>query len=464
MRLIPSVDSVIAKLERVRRGAAPNDRRWRTIGLTAASALIERVIVFALSLLQIPLALHYLGTEAYGLWMTLTGILALFALSDLGLGYGLQNRVSSALGKDDVHAIKRSFVSGVVMLSLMALGFLLLSLPAAFFIDWAKVFSIKSPQVGLEARAAVLVTVASAFLMLPLGAVQRLAIGMQLGWAQSIRNIITSVLSLLALVLAAFLGASLPLFLLLMIGPNFLTAWGLFLWLRRHLNWAEPLLSHFSWRESTSLVRAGGWFLLPHIGGTIIGAAPPLIISTVLGAAAVTPFNLCARLLGAFPQFQLILLQPLWPAYSEALARGEVRWIRSAFIKSLFYTLIVVVLPCIAFPWWGPPVLRWWSGLEPAAFSHTLLVAIGLWYAVVAIAQAPAFLLNGLNCIKGQATYGFASVVLATFLMPFFTAKFGDAGPAVAMLCLFAPISLPLVYLEAWHAIAKRLRTSATPS
>src|SRR5690349_12437842 len=50
--------------------------RFRRIGLTTASSIAARGISFATSLITVPLTLHYLGTERYGLWATLSSIIA----------------------------------------------------------------------------------------------------------------------------------------------------------------------------------------------------------------------------------------------------------------------------------------------------------------------------------------------------------------------------------------------------
>ena len=52
-------------------------------------------------LLTIPMALHMLGPERYGLWLSISSLLLWIGFVGPGLGYGLINSVSEANGKND---------------------------------------------------------------------------------------------------------------------------------------------------------------------------------------------------------------------------------------------------------------------------------------------------------------------------------------------------------------------------
>src|SRR3569832_2827914 len=69
-------------------GQTHSDRRWRAIGLSVATSMGDRVITGVCSLLQVPLALNFLGQEAFGLWMTLTSLVTAMYIADFGLGSG----------------------------------------------------------------------------------------------------------------------------------------------------------------------------------------------------------------------------------------------------------------------------------------------------------------------------------------------------------------------------------------
>ena len=51
-------------------------------------------------------------------------------------------------------------------------------------------------------------------------------------------------------------------------------------------------------------------------------------------------------------------ITPLWPAYGEALARGDVTWMRKAFLISFWLTLAITVPLCTLLALAGPWILR----------------------------------------------------------------------------------------------------------
>ncbi|MGA7315646.1 MAG: hypothetical protein WBX22_16905 [Silvibacterium sp.] len=54
--------------------------------LTGISALLAEVIAVSTSLVTIPMALHYLETEQFGLWMTISSVVAILGFADFGIG------------------------------------------------------------------------------------------------------------------------------------------------------------------------------------------------------------------------------------------------------------------------------------------------------------------------------------------------------------------------------------------
>lgn len=66
--------------------------------------------------ISVPLTLRYLGTERYGLWMTISSVIAVLGFSDLGLNNGLLNGISQANGTND-RELARRYVSSAFFFS-----------------------------------------------------------------------------------------------------------------------------------------------------------------------------------------------------------------------------------------------------------------------------------------------------------------------------------------------------------
>lgn len=76
--------------------------RNRRAALTGVAATVARFVQISTSLITVPLTLRYLGNERFGLWMTISSVLAMAAFADFGIGNGVLNTVAKAFGRDDM--------------------------------------------------------------------------------------------------------------------------------------------------------------------------------------------------------------------------------------------------------------------------------------------------------------------------------------------------------------------------
>ena len=195
-----------------------SQERYRRAVLTALAAAFARSVSFLTVLVTVPLTLHYLGSERYGLWMTISSLMVFLGFADLGLGNGLMNAVSSAFGRDDRGAARTSVSSGFFML--LGVAVVLLGLFAALYgvIPWESVFKVSSPLAVKEAGPAVAIFVGCFALSLPAGVVQRVQMGHQEGFASQLWQALGSIIGLAAVIAAVYAELGLPFLVLAMSG------------------------------------------------------------------------------------------------------------------------------------------------------------------------------------------------------------------------------------------------------
>src|ERR1700689_3291918 len=159
--------------------AAERNRRVALAGVTAAAARVGEV---GASLITVPLALRYLGTERFGLWMTISSVIVMADFADFGLGNGLLNSVAKAHGKNDVDGIKKAISSAFASLCVISGVLLILFFSAYGFIPWADFFRVTSPAARLDAAPTLMVFAICFALNLPAGIIQRTQQGLQEGF------------------------------------------------------------------------------------------------------------------------------------------------------------------------------------------------------------------------------------------------------------------------------------------
>ena len=157
--------------------AGRSEERYRRVAWTTIASVAATLIRILTQLISVPLTLHYLGAERYGLWMTISSVIAILGFADLGMGHGLMNAISEANGKDDQEMAKKYVSSSFLMLSSVAIALAFCFANTYQWIPWIKVFSVTSSQAMAEAGPAMAVFVGCFLVNMPLGIVNQIQRG-----------------------------------------------------------------------------------------------------------------------------------------------------------------------------------------------------------------------------------------------------------------------------------------------
>jgi O-antigen/teichoic acid export membrane protein len=393
-------------------------RRERAIRLTVAASAGARAVSGVSTLIQVPLALHYLGTEAYGFWITLFSTVVVLNSVDFGLGVGMQHAMARAYGADDAETVRRVFWTGAAALAILGIPVLAIGLPAAFLAPWADLFHLRDPALRSLARSAVAVSVSTFVVSLPFNAVARLAAGVQRGWIHAGWIAAGSLLSLALISVAAAARWGFLWFLAASLLVPFAQGVGLTVHLLRGLGWTLRPAGFSPAAELRRMLRSSLFFSFPQFGLALVQSVPALAISLGSGSAAVTGYTLLARLFGPFQQGQIVLLTPVWPAYIEAHARGEHPWIGRTFWRTgmAFAALAAGVAACA---WQSPLLLRLWIGPAAAAAAAGLATATAVWCVLQMAVQPLLYFMIGVGQLRRlawAATPGLVAASVALFL------------------------------------------------
>ena len=395
-------------------GRARERQRRATLasGAAAVAKAVRVLTVFA----SVPLAIGYLGAERYGLWLTISSVAAFLTFADLGLGNGLLNAVSEAEGRDDHDASARAVSSAFFMLLGVAVVFALGGMVAYPLVAWDRVFNVTSPLAVAEAGPAVAVFVACFLVSMPLGIVERVQLGMQQGFANSLWEGLGSVIGLAGVVAAIHLRMSLPWLVFAMAGGPvvalLLNAWVLF-WRQRR--WLRPSPGRYSRDAAGRMLRLGSLFLVLQVVSAAAFFSDNLVAAHALGAASVTQYAVPRRMFEAVAMVVGMYVTPLWPAYGEAIARGDVTWVRRTLVRSTA-RVTLVALGCgavlVAF---GRPILHLWAGplITP---TLSLLAGFAVWTVFSSAGSAVAAFLNGAGRLRFQVVTAVAMGVAALTL------------------------------------------------
>jgi O-antigen/teichoic acid export membrane protein len=378
-----------------------NERNKRAL-VTGSFAAIARMVQVGSSLITVPLTLSYLGKERFGLWMTVSSVLAMASFADFGVGNGVLNTVAKALGKDDLEAQRKAISSGFAILSSIAVFLLLLFFSIFRFVDWGNFFRVTSSQARLDAGPAIAVFATCFALNISVDVVQRVQLGLQQGYRYSMWQLCGSLLGFMGLLCGIWLHASLAALILALAGAPVLAtcinAIHFFGFVRHDLRPSARLVS----RETISqIARLGFLFFVLQVVSAISFSADNFIIARTLGAVNVPEYSIPQRLFAFITMISGMLVTPLWPAYGEAIARGHMSWVRHTLRKSLLLVLGASSIASFALLLLSPTLLRWWVGSRVHP-TFLLLAGFATWTVLSCCGDALAAFLNGAEVIKFQ--------------------------------------------------------------
>lgn len=419
-------------------------RILRTITSGAGASAIGMSVSFAI----VPLALGYLGKESYGAWTAVSSLIAMASFVDGGAGNATINIVAQATGRDLVVLPRIVSTAFFTMLALAALASVPL-LGVSPFINWGAFFGITNADLSSDIFGLVILVGLLFLARIPTSLVAQVERGLQEGEREKITTGAGALLSLALVYLAirADLG---------ILGFATATMGGP---LVAHL--ANSLLFFFRWRPELrprlknldralgkELFGVGGLFFILQIAATFQIQSDNVLISHMLGSASVVSYAVTMKLAMAATTIFGIALTPLWPAYREALTRGDNEWVKTIFLKSLRWSILLSILGAIILTLGGTELISLWAGPE-AVPTSSLLLGCAIWMVIVTIGTAQAALLNSMQLIGTQIRVALVTTAvnlgLSIVLIEHMGVEGAVWGSIIAYtLCALIPLSLTL--------------------
>ena len=389
-----------------------SQERYRRAALTTFTSVAARTLTVITSLIAVRLTVRYLGTERYGLWMTITSVVVMMSFADLGIGNGLLNCISEAHGKDDRESAHRYVSSAFFILSGVAVLLLGLFAFAYPFVPWPRVFNVSSAAAMREAGPAVVVFFSCFALNMPLDVVQRVQTGHQEGFETNLWVVAGNLTGFILLLEAMHLKGGLPWLVLAMSGGPLLGILGN--WIHQ-FGWTRPwLLPRWScWDPAAArkIVGTGAMFMLIQACGIFTVAVDNIIITQNLGPEAVTQYAVPMRMFLIVRTLAQMFVMPLWPAYGEAIARGDLKWVKTTVMRSVALSALSFGPIVLGLAVFGKSIVHVWVGpqIQP---SYLLLGGAMVWVIVDLCGSALGTFLFGANLLNFQVVlYAITAVV-----------------------------------------------------
>jgi O-antigen/teichoic acid export membrane protein len=401
---------------------------WRNTFISALAKGGGMVI----SLLLVPVTIDYLSVETYGIWLTISSVLSIISLLDIGLGNGLRNKFSEAVSQND-HKLARSYVSTSYVL-FSAIQLILLLLFALLIYNIPLLKSIGNGIDSHQLQAVALITVTAISIKLVLDNVSTVLIALQQVGLANLLSLSGNALVLIGTYwLASFGKGSLVYLAAVTVScPLVVLAVSSLLLYRGRLKAYRPALAYVKKEHIGRLISLGYRFFFIQIAVVILFYSDNLIITRMFGTAEVTVYTIAFRYFNIISAAFAIVISPYWPAFTEAYVKQDMHWVKATYrrLQRLWVLLLLTVSGMVVFSGW---FYKFWL-TDRVDVPFTLSLCMGLLVLTTCWNNITSTLLNGIGKIQMQLYYSLGSAVVNIPLSVFFarTMKMGTAGVALA--------------------------------
>jgi len=391
-----------------------------------------------------PFILSRLGDAAFGIWVLIFSITGYYGLFDFGIRSSVLRHFSKFLATRNEDALARVVNTSLFSYSCIGIFAFLVTLGLAPFLD--HLFHI-APELHATARWLLFMVGGAVALGFPLELTGSVLEGLQRFDIVNFTGIAATIARAALIVLALKRGGGLLTVALITVAAPLLASIVRGILVRRicpvKLGWKYVDRSTFRQMATYS-----GITFMTIVAGRLKFKTDEIIIGSVMSAAAITYFNIGARIVDYAGLVVLGVAQVFLPMSSHTEAAGNVGGLRRIFVVGNRLCAFVILPICATLIILGRSIIEVWVGKKYIETSYPVLVVMILATTLMWLQGASTRVLFGIGKHATLAVVtlleGIANVILSILLVrPY--GIIGDAmGTAIPLFC-------SMVFFLPWH-------------
>jgi O-antigen/teichoic acid export membrane protein len=377
--------------------------------------VVQRLLQAASTLLIMPLLIKSLGPAQFGVWGAAASLAWLAGLVDLGVGAALVTLVAEATARNREDDARQHVTGALVVGS----GLAALALAAA---------SVAALIAAPQAKAGpYLIAVVGLALNLPLSGANSVWMALQKGYVSGLWELVQTLLTTAGLLAATLVTSDVRVYVAIVYGGLVAANLGSLCHLMLRHSKLRPSGLAGMRQAARSVVKQGMMYCALGVAGGLSYLLDNVLALQLLGPEASARMTVVLRVSMTAAGILAVISQPLWPAFAEAAARADVRWIRRALMRGSALLLGVAAAGSALLVAAGGPLLRGWLRAD-LGIGADVLWAMAAWILMQALVRVPGLFLNALSVIRFQIFATTAATLAAIGLKLLWAPGFGVAG------------------------------------
>lgn len=368
--------------------------------------ILESVLIkggsVLVSLIMVPLTIGFINPTRYGIWLTISSVVAWFSFFDIGLTQGLRNKFAEARARGDDAGAQVYVSTTYALLAIIFVVLWLIFLVANPFLNWTALLGIsKSMQTEVSTLALIVFTYFCIQFVMRI--VTTILTADQQPSRASFIDFLGQLLSLCFIIILIksaqdsliWLGVALcsaPI--IVLTGANIFYFTGTYKKYR-------PLISKIDFAHSKDLLSLGMVFFVIQIAFIIQFQTANIIIAQNFGTAEVSSYYIVYKYFGILEMVSIIFVAPFWSASTEAFHKGDIDWIKSS-VKQYNLLNILLAGASVLMLLVSGTVYDLWLGKGTVDIGFQLSLWGFLFFNVSIFATKYVEFLNGISALRLQ--------------------------------------------------------------
>lgn len=408
------------------------DKRTQIVKKNVLGSFVIKGISIIVSLMLVPLTLGYVSSEVYGVWLTLSSVLHWLTFMDVGFTLGLKNRLTEALAHEDFDKGKSLVSTTYFMMVVIFIPLAIILVAISPYVNWCSFFNINPIYESDVLKTIQLLSVFLALQMIVnvfiavVAAYQKVALS-------SLFNVIGHIGALVVIyIMTKTVAPSLSnLTFAYSLMPILAVALFTFFFFHGKFHKICPSIKSVDTKYIKDLWSLGLKFFIIQIQMIVLYQTTNILISNIDSPTAVTQYNIAYKILNIVVMIYTIILNPLWPAFTDAYAKKDFAWMNRTYHKmiKLFFGLCLALLLIVLI---SPFIYHIWVG-DKVQVPFILTVFIAVYTLIHCWDALQVMLINGIGTVKLQTYVTLIGLVLHIPLSLFFGRYIGILGVIVSM-------------------------------
>jgi len=406
-------------------------------------SLFYKGVHVIVQLALVPITLNYLDKDQFGIWLTLSAVLAWISFFDIGFGNGLRNKLAQALANKE-YILARGYVSTVyaMLVVIFAFVFILYAIVAPL-LNWSVILNIPSVK-GAEVAQLAMAVMFFFCLKFIFSAIGNVLFALQEAGKNNLLSMMNGIVTLVAIVILSHITNSSLFWVGVLYSGVPVLIYGIYgaILFGGRLKYLAPSIKLVERGLVKDLFSLGYKFFVIQVASIVLFSSANVLVAHLYSPGDVTAYNIAFRYFSVLIMVYGIILSPLWSAFTDAYEKNDTSWIKESVAKlnklSVVFILVAIVMYMVS-----DSIYHWWlSGKVLVDRKLSLTMAV---FAVFTVYAMPYnSFINGVGKITLQYYSAILSIILMVPLALFFSKylNIGVSSIVLATLCTTIPCAI----------------------